>query len=66
MPKRQLNARLSELTHQQIAALQQLYGLNQTDVIVMAVDRMYHDAERGGSWERAEAQERVAEIAESE
>lgn len=36
----QFNARLPELTHQQITQLSETHGLTKTQVIILAVDRL--------------------------
>lgn len=41
MPKKLSSIRLSILTQQQIAALEQAYGLRTSEIIAMAMDRMY-------------------------
>lgn len=42
-PSRQFNARLPWLTHTQIEALSETYGLTKTQVVIVAVDRLARD-----------------------
>lgn len=37
----QFNTRLSQLTHNQIAELAKHYGLNKTEVVTIAIDRLF-------------------------
>lgn len=39
----QFNARLPQLTHNQISALSMAYGLTKTQTIILAVDRLARD-----------------------
>lgn len=41
--KQQINFRSSELTAKQLAALVNTTGMNQTEVIAIAIDRMYRE-----------------------
>ncbi len=41
----QFNARLPQLTHEQINALAAVHGLTKTQVIIIAVDRLARDLE---------------------
>jgi len=66
MARRQWNGRLPILTHRQIKALARMHGLSESQVVTIAVDRFAQESERGGSWERAEVEERVAEIAQND
>lgn len=43
MPREQFNARLSKLTHLQIEELSERYELNKTEVVAIAIDRLYQE-----------------------
>lgn len=44
--REQFNTRLSKLTHQQITELAEQYGLNKTEVVTLAIDRLYTELQR--------------------
>lgn len=44
--KKQLNVRLSDLTHDQIRRLAGELNMNQAEVLTLAVDRMYREIDK--------------------
>jgi hypothetical protein len=63
--KGQFNARLPQLTHDQINELTEIYGLTKTQVIIIAVDRLARDlkAESVGAEKDIKRLKTVARIA---
>lgn len=63
MSRKQLNVRLPQLTYQELDWLKRKYGMSASEVVILAIDVLYHRDDKVSRISRANARELVELIA---